>query len=196
VAQNPLILASTSSIRRRLLSNAGLNFEARPAAIDEELLKRGLGPLHPETLAKKLAEAKALSLATGDEVAIGADQTLSCNGKLFSKPPNIAAAREQLIALRGQTHVLASGVAVAKAGRCLWSDVGTARLTMRSFTDTFLDNYLARNHGSVCESVGSYKLEEEGIQLFENIEGDYFTILGLPLLPLLAFLRRNAMVPQ
>jgi septum formation protein len=186
-----LILASASLPRRQLLANAGLAFEIEPAGIDEEEVTRSLGNrAAPQELASTLAEMKALKVSSRHPQAfvIGADSTLACNGRLFDKPPTPLAARKQLLALRGQTHELFSSVVVARAGQRLWHWSERARLTMRPFTETFVDAYLARAGSDVLASVGAYQLEGLGAHLFTRVDGDYFTILGLPLLPLLSFL--------
>ena len=187
-----LILASASASRRQLLANAGLSFSIEPSAIDEEEIKRSLlgERAAPQDVAETLAELKATKVSTGNEKAlvIGADSTLACNGRQFDKPPTLAAARQQLLTLSGQTHELFSSVVVARAGVRLWHWNERARLTMRPFTEAFLDAYLARAGEPVTTSVGAYQLESLGAHLFSRVDGDYFTILGLPLLPLLSFL--------
>jgi septum formation protein len=186
-----LILASASPSRRLLLANAGLVFDIEPAAIDEEEITRSLGSrAAPQELASTLAEMKAVKVSSRhpEAIVVGADSTLACNGRLFDKPPTMDAARKQLLALRGQTHELFSSVVVARAGARLWHWSERARLTMRPFSDTFVDAYLARAGKDVLASVGAYQLEGLGAHLFTRVDGDYFTILGLPLLPLLSFL--------
>jgi len=186
-----LILASASSSRRQLLANAGLAFEIEPAAIDEQEITRSLGSkASPQELASTLAEMKAVKVSSRHPQAfvIGADSTLACNGRLFDKPPTPEVARKQLLALRGQTHELFSSVVVARASQRLWHWSERARLTMRPFTEGFIDAYLARAGSDVLASVGAYQLEGLGAHLFTRVDGDYFTILGLPLLPLLSFL--------
>lgn len=191
-----LILASKSPARSALLSGAGLRFAVSPAQIDERALEAhelGKGKSARE-LARALAEAKALAVAGANPAAtvIGADQCLALGSDLLHKPDDAAAARQQLDHLKGRTHSLVSGVAVARAGEIVWSYVDTAELTMRNFSDAERDRILAREGAAILESVGAYRLEGPSIQLFERIEGDYFTILGLPLLPLLAALRSHA----
>ena len=186
-----LILASASPSRRQLLANAGLDFDIEPAGIDEEEITRSLGSkASPQELASTLAEMKAVKVSSRHPQAfvIGADSTLACNGRLFDKPPTPQAARKQLLALRGQTHELFSSVVVARAGQRLWHWSERARLTMRPFTEGFIDAYLERAGTDVLSSVGAYQLEGLGAHLFTRVDGDYFTILGLPLLPLLSFL--------
>jgi septum formation protein len=186
-----LILASASAPRRQLLVNAGLAFEVEPSGVDEEEVTRSLGSrTSPQELASTLAEMKAVKVSGRhpDAMVIGADSTLACNGRLFDKPPTMDAARKQLLALRGQTHELFSSVVVARGGQRLWHWSERARLTMRPFDDAFIDTYLARAGEGVLASVGAYQLEGLGAHLFTRVDGDYFTILGLPLLPLLSFL--------
>lgn len=191
-----LILASQSSARKALLSGAGLRFEARPAKIDERALElESLGNAPPGAATARflaLAKAKALSAADSADVVMGADQTLELEGALLHKPGSLAEAREQLLSLRGRTHHLHSGVALVKGGIELWSAVETASLTFRAFSPAELDTVLALEGEAVLHSVGGYRLEGPAIRFFERIDGDYFTILGLPLLPLLAALRQHA----
>ncbi len=187
-----LILASASLSRRQLLANAGLAFEVEPSGIDEDEVKRSLlaERASPQEIAEKLAEMKALQVSARNPEAmvVGGDSTLACNGRLFDKPPSLEAARKQLMTLRGQTHELFSSVVVARGGVRLWHWNERARLTMRPFNEAFLDAYLLRAGESVLTSVGAYRLEDLGAHLFSRVDGDYFTILGLPLLPLLSFL--------
>jgi septum formation protein len=187
-----LILASASPSRRQLLTNAGLAFEIEPSGVDEDEVTRSLvaEQASPQDIATTLAEMKAVRVSSrhGAAMVIGADSVLACNGRLFDKPPTLAAARRQLLTLAGQTHELISSVVVAKSGARLWHWSERARLTMRPLSETFVDAYLARAGQAVCASVGAYQLEGLGAHLFSKIEGDYFTILGLPLLPLLGFL--------
>ncbi|MBA4206990.1 MAG: septum formation inhibitor Maf [Polymorphum sp.] len=190
-----LVLASGSSIRATLLRNAGLDFAVDPAGVDEREIERPLleAGAEPQEIALVLGKAKALDVALrrpGDLV-IGADQVLGLGSTRFTKPADLAAARAQLALLAGKTHELHSSVVVAKGGEVLWSHVSTARLQMRVLSDAELDVYLAMAGSAALSSVGCYQLEGLGIRLFERIEGDYFTILGLPLLPLLGFLREK-----
>jgi septum formation protein len=175
-----------------MLASAGLAFEVEPSGVDEEEITRSLlaGRAAPQEIAEKLAEMKALRVSSRrpDAMVVGADSTLACNGRLFDKPPTLDAARKQLLTLRGHTHELFSSVMVARGGVRLWHWNERARLTMRPFTETFLDAYLARAGEGVLSSVGAYQLENLGAHLFSRVDGDYFTILGLPLLPLLSFL--------
>jgi septum formation protein len=175
-----------------MLEHAGLSFAVEPSGIDEgEITRSLLGErAAPQEIAEKLAEMKALRVSSKhpEAMVVGADSTLACNGRLFDKPPSLDAARKQLLSLRGQTHELFSSVIVAKNGARLWHWNERARLTMRPFSEAFLDAYLARAGESVLTSVGAYQLENLGAHLFSRVDGDYFTILGLPLLPLLSFL--------
>ncbi len=189
-----LVLASGSRIRAELLKNAGLSIEVDPADIDERaveepLLKAGFSP---EDLAQVLAEAKAndVSERRPGELVIGADQILAFKGERHTKPENMEAARRQLLAFSGKTHELLSAVVISKDGEAIWRHVSIARLTMRKLTPAFVGHYLAQVGDVALSSVGAYQLEGPGVQLFEKIEGDYFTVLGLPLLPLLAELRK------
>jgi septum formation protein len=187
-----LILASASPSRRQLLVNAGLSFAIEPSGVDEDEVKLSLlgECAAPQAIAETLAELKAKRVSARHPAAmvIGADSTLACNGRLFDKPPTLDAARAQLLALGGQTHELSSSVVVARAGMRLWHCTERASLTMRPLTGSFVDAYLARAGEQVTASVGAYQLEGLGAHLFSRVDGDYFTILGLPLLPLLSFL--------
>lgn len=185
------ILASASPSRRQLLANAGLVFTIEPSGLDEDEVKRSLGSrAAPQELASTLAEMKAVKVSARhpEAMVVGADSTLACNGRMFDKPPDLAAARKQLQTLRGQTHELFSSVVVARGGVRLWHWSERARLTMRQLNDGAIDSYLARAGDEVLTSVGAYQLEGLGAHLFSRVDGDYFTILGLPLLPLLSFL--------
>ena len=190
-----LMLASASQSRRMLMENAGLRFEAEAAQIDERAAEAGLGdgPLSPDRLALELARLKALDVASrhSDALVVGCDQTMSLDEIVFHKPDNIDEARRNLKTLRGRTHRLNSAVVLVRNGEVLWENVSIAELTMRAFSDEFLDGYLQRTGDEILKSVGCYQLEAEGIRLFNEISGDYFTILGLPLLPLLEALRRQ-----
>lgn len=188
-----VILASTSPIRQTVLKHAGVEFTVRSPLTDEAQLKRTLGLAKPADMAMALAEAKARSIPGPKslDLVVGADQVLELDGTVFDKPRDLAQARTQLSALRGKTHELHSALACARGGEIIWRCARTARLTMRSFSQAFLDSYLARMDVEAIRSVGAYQLEGEGIQLFEKVEGDYFSILGLPLLPLLALLRER-----
>ncbi len=189
-----LILASTSAARKALLAGAGLRFEASPAQIDERALEAQLLGKAPEAVARQLAEAKALEVSRRRPGAtvVGGDQVLAFENALLHKPADFAAARDQLDRLRGKLHHLHSGVALARDGELLWSVTHTARLLMREFTDAERDTVLALEGEAVLASVGAYRLEGPSIRLFAAIDGDYFTILGLPLLPLLTAIRLHA----
>lgn len=195
-----LILASKSRSRIMLMTNAGLNFEAVPADIDERaveepLLKSGLGP---EDIAAVLAEAKALDVSEHHPQAlvIGSDQTLGLDDERFNKPETIEDARRQLLKMRGRIHTLNSAIACAIGGETIWRHLSVAHLTMRDFSPEFAGRYIAEVGDDVLTSVGAYRLEGPGIQLFDKIDGDYFTILGLPLLPLLGFLRDQGAIDK
>jgi septum formation protein len=193
--RDPLILASGSSARARILADAGLPAVVDPAAVDEEEIRaafRAEGRSAADC-ATALAESKATRVSgrhTG-ALVLGADQILECAGRWFDKPASIEAARAQLKALRGERHTLVSAAAVVRNGSVLWHTTDRAQLTMRGFSDDFLDAYIAAASAELMGSVGAYRLEGLGAQLFERVEGDFFTILGLPLLPLLDFLRGN-----
>ena len=194
-----LVLASKSAARQALLRGAGVPFEAMGAALDEDAVKDDLAAhgLDPKAMALALAQAKAVETSrVVDGLVIGADQTLDLDGELVGKAPDLGAARERLRALRGRRHQLHSATAAARDGELLWDDVRTASLTMRAFSDEYLESYLARNGEAALSSVGCYQLEGEGVQLFDRIDGDYFTILGLPLPPLLRFLREQGVAPS
>jgi septum formation protein len=188
-----LILASASIARSAVLAAAGLRFEVRPAAIDEATIKRAARSegMDATAAALCLANAKAADIARHESQAlvIGADQILTCDGAWFDKPEDLAAARRQLLTLRNRPHELATAV-VCRTGRHLrWQHTALPRLTMRAFSDAFLDAYLTAEGERVLGSVGAYRLEGPGVQLFAHVDGDHTAILGLPLLPLLAFLR-------
>jgi septum formation protein len=194
--QFPLILASQSRARQMLLANAGINFEAVPAEIDERAVQQDSGLAAPGEIAALLAREKALSVSACQpgRFVVGADQTLALGERLFSKPAGRAPAGEQLRALAGHRHELHSAVAVAHDGEILFSDVSVARMTMRQLTGAEIRAYLDDAGEAVTSSVGAYQLEGLGVHLFERIEGDHFTILGLPLLRLLAFLRSERLL--
>ena len=193
-----LILASGSAARRRMLESAGLAFEVISPRCDEEAAKasyRAKG-LAPRAQTEALAELKALSVSRETSGwVIGADQMLAINGDILDKPRNRDEARAHLTRLRGQTHELITAAAIAKEGAIVWRCVDTQRLTMRTFSDGFLSNYLQTAGDAVLHSVGAYQLEGLGAQLFERVEGDYFSVLGLTLLPVLAFLREQGIAP-
>lgn len=189
-----LVLASSSATRRALLAAAGLAFEVRPAAIDEDAVKRGARAegVSADDTAVLLAEMKALRVARAvpDAIVIGADQLLVCGDRWFDKPADMAEARAHLRALRGRSHVLVTAVLCQRGGQRLWTHIARPKLTMRDFSDPFLDDYLAREGAAVLSSVGAYRLEGLGVQLFDVVAGDQSAVLGLPLLPLLGFLRQ------
>ena len=193
-----LVLASESRTRRALLQAAGLRFEARPARIDEEAVKRAAlsESMPPAEAALLLAELKAerVAMREPDALVIGADQLLVCEGSWFDKPGSLAGARDQLRALRGRPHTLFTAVLCHGGGRPVWVHVAEPRLTMRPFSDAFLDAYLSDEGEAIMSSVGAYRLEGLGAMLFDRIEGDHFSILGLPLLPLLGFLRQHGVL--
>jgi septum formation protein len=195
-----LVLASASAVRAALLRQAGLEPVLDPARVDEDALKRGMRAEQADAarIAEALAELKAqrVSARRAGDFVIGADQMLHCDGALFDKPENREQARSHLLALHGKTHELVTAVAVVRDGARLWRHTERARLTMRSFSDAFLESYLDEIGAEAIASVGAYQLEGVGAQLFSRIEGDYFSILGLPLLPLLHFLRGHGIVAE
>jgi septum formation protein len=193
---HPLILASQSRARQMLLGNAGIHFEAVPADIDERAVQKNSGLTSPGEIAGLLAREKALFVASKNpgRYVIGADQTLALGDRLFSKPSGRAQAAEQLRSLAGNTHALHSAVAVISDGKIVFSDISVAKMSMRHLSENEISAYLDAAGEAVTSSVGAYQLEGFGVHLFERIEGDHFTILGLPLLPLLAFLRRERLL--
>lgn len=194
--KDPLVLASQSRARQALLSNAGLEFEVTTADIDERAVQQASGLSRPGDIAGLLAREKALWVSSRQpgQFVIGADQTLALGLRLFNKPAGRAEAAEQLRALEGRGHELHSAVAVARDGNILFADVSIARMLMRKLDESEIDEYLDTAGEAVTSSVGAYQLEGLGVHLFERIEGDHFTILGLPLLPLLAFLRSKGLL--
>ena len=194
--QFALILASQSRARQMLLANAGISFEAVPADIDERALQKNSGLSAPGEIAGLLAREKACFVSSKNpgRYVVGADQTLALGNRLFSKPAGRAQAASQLRLLAGHTHELHSAVAVARDGKIVFSDVVVARMIMRRLDESEIEAYLDQAGHAVTTSVGAYQLEGLGVHLFERIEGDHFTILGLPLLPLLAFLRGEGLL--
>lgn len=195
-----LVLASTSPTRLHLLRAAGLTVEATPPRVDEASARDALlaEGAKPRDIADVLAEMKARKVSEkrpGDTV-LGCDQILAFEDEVFSKPATIEDARAQLLRLRGKTHRLQSAIVAYENAEPVWRHVAEARLTMHHFSDSYLDAYLTRNWDSVRHSVGAYKIEEEGVRLFSAITGDHFTILGLPLLPLLAWLGTRGMIAR
>lgn len=194
-----IILASASKSRQALLQGAGVAARTAPADINERAIRTALqrsGGTTPGDIAEVLARAKAetISEAERDAVVIGADPVLALDGEIFEKPPDMEAARKTILALRGKTHQLHASVAVASAGNAVWAHTETAHMTMRDFDAEFVGRYLSAAGEGVLGSVGAYQLEGIGIHLFAEIKGDYFTILGLPLLPLLDYLRGEGIV--
>lgn len=197
-ASQALVLASQSAARRMMLEAAGLEIAIQPAAIDERAVEKSAAAQAPDAVAALLAREKAMAVSAKlpERLVVGADQVLALGGERFSKPHDRAGARAQLQTLRGKTHALHSAVAVVRDGRLLFEHGDAAHLTMRAFSDVFLETYLDEAGADVTASVGGYQLERHGIQLFERVTGDYFTILGLPMIPLLAFLRQEGWLAQ
>jgi septum formation protein len=194
--QHPLILASQSRARQTLLANAGISFVAIPADIDERSVQNNSGLTAPGEIAGLLAREKACFVSSKNpgRYVVGADQTLALGDRLFSKPAGRAQAADQLRLLAGHTHELHSAVAVARDGKIVFSDVSVASMAMRRLGESEIGAYLDQAGQAVTTSVGAYQLEGLGVHLFEHIEGDHFTILGLPLLPLLAFMRGEGLL--
>lgn len=192
-AADPLVLASGSKIRRTLLAAAGVALEIAASDVDERAAEAAAPSSSPAAVAGLLARAKASAVARlrAGRLVLGADQVLALDGRRFTKPADRAAARAQLRALSGRAHELHSAIAFVQDAKVLFEHVSTARLTMRAFSDAFLDRYLDAAGAAATESVGAYQLEGLGVQLFESVDGDYFTVLGLPLLAALDFLRRH-----
>ena len=188
-----LILASGSATRKKMLINAGVLIDVKPARVDELAIKSALMAegAQPRDVADALAEAKArrVSMRNLSDLVLGADQVLDFQGQVFDKPKTLDDARKQLISLRNKTHDLYSAAVLYENGQPVWRHIGRATLTMRDFSDTFLDNYIAENGDDLITTVGGYKIEQSGAQLFSTLNGDYFSVLGLPILELLAFLR-------
>ncbi|RAK59419.1 septum formation protein Maf [Phenylobacterium hankyongense] len=194
-----VVLASKSAARRAVLAGAGVPFEVAVAGVDEEAVKASLlaDGATPREIADALAELKAIRVSRSRaDFVIGADQTLELDGRLYDKAETLDDARARLKLLRGKPHRLHSAVVVAKEGTPIWREVVTATLTMRDFSDDFLEDYLAREGEAALGSVGCYRLEDLGAQLFSRIEGDYFAILGLPLLGLLELLRNHQVLTR
>jgi septum formation protein len=194
-----LTLASASTIRAELLRRAGIDFDIRPARIDEDALRQALQAegAGPRDVADALAEQKALRIAHRhpETLVLGCDQVLECDGALFSKPRSPEEARAQLARLRGRTHRLYSAAVLCQQGQPIWRHVSAPQLTMRDFSDAFLDDYVTHNWPEVRHCVGVYQIEGPGIRLFERVAGDHFAILGLPLLELLSVLTRRGDIP-
>jgi septum formation protein len=192
LADRPLVLASQSDIRRIVLTNAGISVEAQPANLDERAIEQGATSRDPSAIAALLAREKArtISARLPERLVLGADQVLALGAQRFSKPTDRDAARQQLLTLRGKAHALHSAIALAQGGDIVFEYCGVARLTMRDFSDEFLETYLDVAGEAAMTSVGGYQLEKIGITLFDSIEGDHFTILGLPMFALLRELRR------
>lgn len=186
-----ICLASTSLSRQKILLNAGLEFTSEVPRVDEQALKDMHPQWSPVDVAIELAIAKAVEVSQRNTMSlvVGADQVLELDGRVFSKPASQSECRHHLMDLRGKQHKLISGVAVAYAGDVLWKHCDTAQLKMRNFSDDFLEEYLSRIGNDCLSSVGGYKIEGLGIQLFDRVDGDYFTIIGLPLIPLLTYIR-------
>lgn len=195
-----VVLASGSRPRARMLANAGVPFMASAASVDEEAIKASMQTTGADVadVAELLAATKAQQVSRNHEnsLVIGADQMLACDGEWFDKPANPLAARNQMEKLRGRTHELISAVCVVRDGDVLWHHIDRARITMRPFSDAFTDQYIDKMGENICATVGGYELEGLGAQMFSRVEGDYFTILGMPLLPLLDFLRGHGVIPE
>ncbi len=198
LAKSPLVLASASDVRRKILDAAGIPLEVRPAAIDERAIEAAAKPANPRAAALLLAQekARAVSAKAQGRVVLGADQTLSLGDERFSKPKDRAAAADQLRKFSGKTHELHSACAVVVDGAIKFEHADSVRLTMRRLSDEFIARYVEAAGDAVTASVGAYQIESVGVQLFERIEGHYFSILGLPLLPLLAYFRASGLLME
>ena len=192
-----IILASGSKSRQEMLKNASVDFDIMPADIDEESIihKMEKGNNAVEDIALTLAQKKSLSIDNNEKYIIGSDQILSLRNKLFSKAKNKEEAKEKLLQFSGETHQLTSSVCVAKNNKIIWHETKTAHLTMKKLSVEFIDQYIAQAGDDIYDCVGCYALERTGVRLFQEIEGDYFTILGMPLLPLLNFLEGEGLLP-
>ena len=194
----PIILASGSAIRAQLLRNAGVPFDVVVPRVDEDAMKMALlaEEASPRDIADALAEMKARKIADKhpDTMVIGCDQVLAFDNQLLSKPTDQTEAATQLRAMRGQRHMLLSAAVIYHEGSPIWRHVGVVRLRMRDVSDAYLDDYIDRNWDDIRHSVGAYQLEAEGVRLFHSIEGDYFNVLGMPLLELLAFLTLRGVI--
>jgi septum formation protein len=195
-----LILASASGIRARLLREAGVRFGVCPPNVDEDAAKRTFDSEHRshDDLADMLAELKAVSVSktSSHTIVLGCDQVLSCDGKAFNKARDVSEARATLIALRGRSHTLITACVLVRDSQTLWRHREQAQMSMRAFSDTFLETYLKNEGRSILSSVGCYQYEGRGVQLFEGVKGDYFSILGLPLIPVLDALRHEGILAQ
>jgi nucleoside triphosphate pyrophosphatase len=189
------ILASGSGIRRQILENAGLHFSVLTSGVDEEAIKQRWSGDNPDELALELAKAKASAVDVKDDVLVlGADQILSLDGKMYDKAHSVEAAKTRLQDLRGRSHILHSGLAAYRAGKLVWTHTQQSHLSVRNFSNAFLDEYMKLAGDELMASVGAYAFEGLGAQLFDQIEGDYYAILGLPLLPVLSLLRREGVL--
>jgi septum formation protein len=196
----PIILASGSQARAQMLRQAGLDFDVQVARVDEQMIKESLlgDGRSPRDIADALAESKARKIAQKhyDAFVIGCDQVLDFQGKLLSKPASPEDAIKQIKLMRGGRHMLLSAAVIYHEGKPIWRHIGQVRLRMRDASDSYIDKYVDRNWDSIRHSVGGYKLEEEGVRLFHSIEGDYFNVLGMPLLELLSFLTLRGVIDQ